>query len=184
MGPALSSAVGLSRERLSDARKYFRERERNKVGRDPGYTVVGFDLRWGRTPPSISEEAVRVSSSQEKVTFSALAFLRVATVLETEAGGEQSLGHAMMGSLSAANTQFCLDFFKELSKVKRNENIFFSPLSISAALSMVQLGAGGNTDEETEKVLHIHEVLSMASPGTKSTTGKEIVSELCDNIEL
>ncbi|XP_072709273.1 serpin B11-like [Ciconia boyciana] len=83
----------------------------------------------------------------------------------------------MMGSLSAANTQFCLDFFKELSKVKRNENIFFSPLSISAALSMVQLGAGGNTDEETEKVLHIHEVLSMASPGTKSTTGKEICEE-------
>ncbi|KAM6102361.1 leukocyte elastase inhibitor-like isoform 2-T2 [Theristicus caerulescens] len=77
-----------------------------------------------------------------------------------------------MGSLSAANTKFCLDFFKELSKVKRNENIFFSPLSISAALSMVQLGAGGNTAEEMEKVLHIHEVLSMASPGTKSTTGK------------
>nr|XP_010299608.1 PREDICTED: leukocyte elastase inhibitor A-like [Balearica regulorum gibbericeps] len=77
-----------------------------------------------------------------------------------------------MGSLSAANTKFCLDFFKELRKVKRNENIFFSPLSISAALSMVQLGAGGSTAEEMEKVLHIHEVLSTASPGTKSTSGK------------
>ena len=58
----------------------------------------------------------------------------------------------MMGSLSAANAKFCLDFFKELSKVKRNENTFFSLLSISAALSMVQLGAGGNTAEELEKV--------------------------------
>ncbi|NXI92535.1 OVAL protein, partial [Psophia crepitans] len=57
-----------------------------------------------------------------------------------------------MGSLSAANTKFCLDFFKELSKVKKNENIFFSPLSISAALSMVQLGARGNTAEEMAKV--------------------------------
>ncbi|NXF68871.1 ILEUA inhibitor, partial [Ciccaba nigrolineata] len=57
-----------------------------------------------------------------------------------------------MGSLSVANAKFCLDFFKELSKVKINENIFFSPLSISAALSMVQLGAGGNTAEEIEKV--------------------------------
>ncbi|NXV70646.1 SPB13 protein, partial [Atlantisia rogersi] len=57
-----------------------------------------------------------------------------------------------MDSLSAANTKFCLDFFKQLSKVKGNENIFFSPLSISAALSMVQLGAGGNTAEEMEKV--------------------------------
>ncbi|KAM9285911.1 LOW QUALITY PROTEIN: leukocyte elastase inhibitor-like [Cariama cristata] len=82
------------------------------------------------------------------------------------------LGHTMMGSLSAANAKFCLDFFKELSKVKRNENFFFSPLSISAALSMVQLGAGGNTAEEMEKVLHIHEVLSMSSPGMKSTAGK------------
>ncbi|NXQ91304.1 ILEU inhibitor, partial [Nyctibius grandis] len=57
-----------------------------------------------------------------------------------------------MVSLSAANTKFCLDFFKELCKVKRNENIFFSPLSISAALSMVQMGARGNTAEEMEKV--------------------------------
>ncbi|NXN53385.1 ILEUC inhibitor, partial [Rynchops niger] len=57
-----------------------------------------------------------------------------------------------MGSLSAANTKFCLDFFKELSKVKRNENIVFSPLSISAALSMVLLRAGGSTAKEMEKV--------------------------------
>ncbi|NWX02194.1 OVAL protein, partial [Caloenas nicobarica] len=57
-----------------------------------------------------------------------------------------------MGSLSAANAMFCLDFFKELSKVKRNENIVFSPLSISVSLSMVQLGARGNTAEEMEKV--------------------------------
>ncbi|NXN47453.1 SPB4 protein, partial [Rhinoptilus africanus] len=57
-----------------------------------------------------------------------------------------------MGSFSAANTKFCLDFFKERSKVKRNENIIFSLLSISAALSMVLLGAGGNTAKETEKV--------------------------------
>ncbi|KFZ53607.1 Leukocyte elastase inhibitor, partial [Antrostomus carolinensis] len=56
-----------------------------------------------------------------------------------------------MGSLSAANAKFCLDFFKELSKSKRNDNIFFSPLSISAALSMVQLGAGGSTAKEMEK---------------------------------
>uniref|UniRef100_A0A8C3JGW4 Serpin domain-containing protein n=1 Tax=Calidris pygmaea TaxID=425635 RepID=A0A8C3JGW4_9CHAR len=77
-----------------------------------------------------------------------------------------------MGSLTAANTKFCLDFFKELSKGKRDKNIFFSPLSISAALRMIQLGARGSTAEEIEKVLHIHEVLSTASPGTKSTTGK------------
>ncbi|XP_074755681.1 leukocyte elastase inhibitor-like isoform X2 [Athene noctua] len=84
----------------------------------------------------------------------------------------EGIGHTTMGSLSAANAKFCLDFFKELRKVKINENIFFSPLSISAALSMVQLGARGNTAEEMEKVLHIHEVLSMTSLGTKSTPEK------------
>uniref|UniRef100_A0A8B9P6K0 Serpin domain-containing protein n=1 Tax=Apteryx owenii TaxID=8824 RepID=A0A8B9P6K0_APTOW len=57
-----------------------------------------------------------------------------------------------MCSLSAANTRLCLDFFKELSKIKRNENIFFSPLSLSAAFGMVLLGARGNTLKQIEKV--------------------------------
>uniref|UniRef100_A0A8B9MGA2 Serpin domain-containing protein n=1 Tax=Accipiter nisus TaxID=211598 RepID=A0A8B9MGA2_9AVES len=57
-----------------------------------------------------------------------------------------------MCSLSAANAKFCLDFFRELSKRKRNENIFFSPLSLSAAFGMVVLGARGNTLEQIEKV--------------------------------
>ncbi|KAK2534105.1 serpin b4-like protein [Columba guinea] len=56
-----------------------------------------------------------------------------------------------MCSLSAANAKFCLDFFRELSKRKRNENIFFSPLSLSAAFGMVVLGARGSTLEEIEK---------------------------------
>ncbi|KFP67910.1 Serpin B11 [Cariama cristata] len=57
-----------------------------------------------------------------------------------------------MCSLSAANAKFCLDFFRELSKKKRNENIFFSPLSLSAAFGMVVLGARGNTLKQIEKV--------------------------------
>ncbi|NXW87760.1 SPB11 protein, partial [Alopecoenas beccarii] len=57
-----------------------------------------------------------------------------------------------MCSLSAANAKFCLDFFRELSRRKRNENIFFSPLSLSAAFGMVVLGARGSTLEEIEKV--------------------------------
>ncbi|KFV50939.1 Serpin B4 [Gavia stellata] len=57
-----------------------------------------------------------------------------------------------MCSLSAANAKFCLDFFRELSKIKRNENIFFSPLSLSAAFGMVVLGARGSTLKQIEKV--------------------------------
>ncbi|XP_065485689.1 serpin B4-like [Caloenas nicobarica] len=70
-----------------------------------------------------------------------------------------------MCSLSAANAKFCLDFFRELSKRKRNENIFFSPLSLSAAFGMVVLGARGSTLKEIEKVFHFSEVLSNTSQG-------------------
>ncbi|NXE15180.1 SPB11 protein, partial [Lophotis ruficrista] len=56
-----------------------------------------------------------------------------------------------MCSLSAANAKFCLDFFREISKSKRNENIFFSPLSLSAAFGMVVLGARGSTLQQIEK---------------------------------
>ncbi|KAL2307911.1 hypothetical protein Nmel_000902 [Mimus melanotis] len=65
-----------------------------------------------------------------------------------------------MCSLSAANARFCLDFFRELNKRKKNESIFFSPLSLSAAFGMVVLGARGSTLEQIEKVFHFREVLS------------------------
>ncbi|NWS77110.1 SPB11 protein, partial [Crotophaga sulcirostris] len=57
-----------------------------------------------------------------------------------------------MCSLSAANAKFCLDFFRELSKRKRNENIFFCPLNLSAAFGMVVLGARGNTLKQIEEI--------------------------------
>ncbi|KYO26229.1 serpin B11 [Alligator mississippiensis] len=71
-----------------------------------------------------------------------------------------------MASLSEANAEFCLDFFKEVKKTERNENIFFSPLSISSAMAMVLLGARGNTAKQMEKVLHFDEVLSSSGGST------------------
>ncbi|XP_050183679.1 serpin B11-like [Myiozetetes cayanensis] len=81
-----------------------------------------------------------------------------------------------MCSLSAANAKFCLDFFRELSKRKRNENIFFSPLSLSAAFGMVVLGARGNTLEQIEKVFHFSEVLSNVGQSNRDPTEKD---QLC-----
>ncbi|XP_059573153.1 serpin B4-like [Alligator mississippiensis] len=72
-----------------------------------------------------------------------------------------------MASLSEANAKFCFDFFKELQKSKRNENIFFSPLSISSAMAMVLLGARGNTAKQMEKALHFDEVSSSSGGSTK-----------------
>ncbi|XP_059580368.1 serpin B4 isoform X2 [Alligator mississippiensis] len=71
-----------------------------------------------------------------------------------------------MASLSKANAEFCFDFFKEVQKSKRKENIFFSPLSISSAMAMVLLGARGNTAKQMEKVLHFDEVSSSSGGST------------------
>ncbi|XP_048219520.1 serpin B4-like [Perognathus longimembris pacificus] len=61
-----------------------------------------------------------------------------------------------MNSLSEANTKFTVDFFQEIRTLA--DNIFFSPFSISSALSMVSLGAKGNTAREIKDVLHFSEV--------------------------
>nr|XP_012320792.1 serpin B11 isoform X2 [Aotus nancymaae] len=61
-----------------------------------------------------------------------------------------------MGSLSTANVEFCLDVFKELNSNNIGDNIFFSPLSLLYALSMVLLGARGESAEQLEKVLHFN----------------------------
>ncbi|XP_054439855.1 serpin B11 isoform X1 [Pteronotus mesoamericanus] len=63
-----------------------------------------------------------------------------------------------MDSLSTANVEFCLDVFKELNNNNVGDNIFFSPLSLLYALSMVLLGARGRSAEQMEKVLHFNHI--------------------------
>ncbi|XP_061429329.1 leukocyte elastase inhibitor-like [Lethenteron reissneri] len=53
----------------------------------------------------------------------------------------------------AANVEFAINVFKTLGAREAGGNVFFSPLSISAALSMVLLGARGQTSEQMSKVL-------------------------------
>lgn len=62
-----------------------------------------------------------------------------------------------MGSISAANAEFCLDVFKEVKFHHPNDNIFYCPLSMIAALAMVYLGARNNTEYQMEKVSYIKE---------------------------
>uniref|UniRef100_A0A8D0HDM0 Serpin B6 n=1 Tax=Sphenodon punctatus TaxID=8508 RepID=A0A8D0HDM0_SPHPU len=61
-----------------------------------------------------------------------------------------------MTDLTAANTTFALNLFKNLSENANTKNLFFSPLSISSALSMVVLGAKGNTAAQMTKVLQFN----------------------------
>ncbi|XP_005861605.1 PREDICTED: serpin B11 [Myotis brandtii] len=74
-----------------------------------------------------------------------------------------------MDSLSTANIEFCLDVFKELNNNHVEDNIFFSPLSLLYALSMILLGARGNSAEQMEKVLHFNHIAESLKPEFKDS---------------
>ncbi|XP_004398123.1 PREDICTED: serpin B11 isoform X1 [Odobenus rosmarus divergens] len=74
-----------------------------------------------------------------------------------------------MDSFSTANVEFCLDVFKELNSNNVGDNIFFSPLSLLYALSMVLLGARGNSAEQMEKVLHFNHFAESLKPEFKDS---------------
>ncbi|XP_050007372.1 serine protease inhibitor A3N-like [Alexandromys fortis] len=51
-------------------------------------------------------------------------------------------------TLASINTDFAFSLYKELALKNPNKNIVFSPLSISAALAVLSLGASNNTLQE------------------------------------
>ncbi|XP_072461637.1 serpin B11-like [Notamacropus eugenii] len=78
-----------------------------------------------------------------------------------------------MDSLSTANVEFGLDVFKELSRNNVEDNVFFSPVSLLYALSMLFLGARGNSAAQMGKVLHFSygKEPSNPEPGKSSKCG-------------
>ncbi|XP_046528146.1 ovalbumin-like isoform X3 [Equus quagga] len=80
----------------------------------------------------------------------------------------QTPGKAM-GSLSAANAQFCFDVFKEMSYDHTAENLFFSPLSLLSALAVVLFGARGDSASQMEQVLHLKELTRAANASNTKT---------------
>nr|XP_012629918.1 serpin B11 [Microcebus murinus] len=74
-----------------------------------------------------------------------------------------------MGSLSTANVEFCLDVFKEMNNSNVGDNIFFSPLSLLYALSMILLGARGNSADQMQKVLHFNHIVESLKPEFKNS---------------
>ncbi len=57
-------------------------------------------------------------------------------------------------ALVQGNNAFAIDLFGEVCSSGENSNVFFSPLSISAALGMTYAGAEGETATEMAEVLH------------------------------
>ncbi|KFQ73438.1 Leukocyte elastase inhibitor, partial [Phoenicopterus ruber ruber] len=56
-----------------------------------------------------------------------------------------------MENLCNANSRFALDLLRRFNETNPRGNVFFSPVSVSAALAMVLLGAKGNTEAEVLK---------------------------------
>ncbi|XP_017684213.1 PREDICTED: ovalbumin-like [Lepidothrix coronata] len=63
-----------------------------------------------------------------------------------------------MGSIGPLSVEFCCDVFKELRIQHPRENIFYSPVTIISALSMVYLGARDNTKAQIEKAVHFDKI--------------------------
>ncbi|XP_068092890.1 leukocyte elastase inhibitor-like [Hyperolius riggenbachi] len=75
-----------------------------------------------------------------------------------------------MESISKSINEFSLDIFKEIDNANKNSNILFSPVSITSSLSLVLLGAKGDTAYQIEKVLHFSD--------EEDASGSEKASEL------
>ncbi|MBU0992775.1 MAG: serpin family protein [Proteobacteria bacterium] len=58
-------------------------------------------------------------------------------------------------SLVSGNTIFAISLYRKIDAPDRN--LFFSPMSLSTALSMTWEGAGGNTKKEMATVMHLPE---------------------------
>lgn len=54
---------------------------------------------------------------------------------------------------SDSNNEFMMKMYKELTSDKKNNNIFFSPFSISSALAMTFAGSDGNTEVQMANAL-------------------------------
>ncbi|KAE8597803.1 hypothetical protein XENTR_v10016604 [Xenopus tropicalis] len=63
-----------------------------------------------------------------------------------------------MESINKSINEFSLDIFKELNSSCENKNIFFSPMSISAALYLLHLGSREDTATQIQKVVRYPDV--------------------------
>lgn len=71
---------------------------------------------------------------------------------------------ANLQAVVTGNSEFAMDLYKKISVSDSNNNIFFSPFSISTALSMTYAGARGNTAKQMADTMHFRLVPSELHP--------------------
>ncbi|MEO7716192.1 MAG: serpin family protein [Capsulimonas sp.] len=75
-----------------------------------------------------------------------------------EAEAKSVAADTRVQQVAAANTDFGLRLLKPLAKASPNGNVFYSPLSVTEALSMTMNGAGGDTQTAMAKTLGLKDV--------------------------
>ena len=83
--------------------------------------------------------------------------------------------------VTAANTAFALDLYRELATAPGN--VFFSPYSLSRVLTMAATGARGPTATELTTALHLGASVDQAAAGYASLT-KALQDNAGDNVTL
>ena len=99
------------------------------------------------------------------VALSAILLAATLVVLATSMVADQS-PNASVETLVKTNTAFAVELYRELGTSEGN--LFFSPYSISSALSMTYAGARQNTAREMKKVLHFELDQTQLHPAFKS----------------
>ncbi len=84
------------------------------------------------------------------IILSAVAYFTFSTTSADDSGWSSAGIHSVV----LANNRFAFDMFHELNGKNKNENIFYSPYSISSAFAMVYEGARGRTRDEIKSVFH------------------------------
>ena len=74
------------------------------------------------------------------------------------------------GAVTAANTAFAVDLYRQLSPAPGN--LIFSPYSISDVLAMAQVGARGRTATEMANVLHLNLPAARVAAGFAGLAGR------------
>jgi len=109
---------------------------------------------------SVKEDAAEAEGNQEPQKDS------VAQTKDPVTKGERvenpDVSEDAINALVTGNTQFALDLYAKVAG--QDDNVFFSPFSISEALAMVSAGARGETEAQILKTLHLGEVPGALHP--------------------
>ncbi|XP_006837601.1 PREDICTED: serpin B13 [Chrysochloris asiatica] len=87
-----------------------------------------------------------------------------------------------MNSLGTANTRFGIDLLKELKKTS-DDNIFFSPVSISTAIGMILLGARGSTAHQLRKVFYSEKDTESSEESSEEKEAIEATEEIHQQLQ-